>query len=149
MGNMQTPAAAKAATGKRKSSSGKPNSKDMIVDLLMEMRNKQAERLVRFGIAKSTEATEMKKNINAMICSQATSARNAASKNAMALLQFKLNIAHEALEHANTTSNHNKYRAVIEKSHHKMDKYLWKIVMKMTVMFQLFSSKWTASQTCN
>ena len=64
VGNMQTPAAAKGKLGKRKSSGDKANSKDMIIELLTEMHNKRGEKLVRFGMAKSPEATEMKKNIN-------------------------------------------------------------------------------------
>ena len=96
MGNMQTPAAAKGELGKRKSSGDKANSKDMIVELLTEMHNQRGEKLVRFGMAKSPE--EIKKNINAMISSQATLAKHAASKNAMALVQFKLDAANEALD---------------------------------------------------
>jgi len=64
-------------------------------------------------MAKSPEATEMKKNINEMISSQATLAKHAATKNAMVLVQFKLDAANEALERATTTPNHEKYRAII------------------------------------
>jgi hypothetical protein len=77
---MQTPAAAKGETGKRKTLGSKDNSKEMIVELPIEMQNKQGEKLVRFRITKFPEATEMKKNINAMISSQATLAKDAASK---------------------------------------------------------------------
>jgi len=95
---MQTAAAAKGETGKRKSLGSKDNSKEMIVKLLTEMRNKQGEKLVRIRVAKSPEAMEMMKNINAMISSQATLAKHAASKNTMALVQFKLDAANEALD---------------------------------------------------
>jgi hypothetical protein len=124
VGNIQTPAAAKDETGKRKSLGSKANSKEMIVELLTEMQNKQGEKLVRFGMAKLPEATEMKKNINAMISSQATLTKHVASKNAMALVQFKLDAANEALERAITTPNHEKYRAIIKKLNDKMDRYL-------------------------
>jgi hypothetical protein len=82
--------------------------------------------LVRFGMVKSLEVMEMKKNINVMISSQATSAKYSASKNAMALVQFKLHAANEALERATTTHNHEKYRAIIKSSNNKMDRYLMK-----------------------
>jgi hypothetical protein len=39
----------------------------------------------------------MKKNISAMICYQTTSAKHASSKNAMALVQFKLDAAMKPL----------------------------------------------------
>ncbi len=42
--NMQTPAAAKGKSGKRKSLGGKANSKEMIVKLLTKMTNKQGEK---------------------------------------------------------------------------------------------------------
>jgi len=96
VGNMQTPTAAKGKTGERKSLGSKANSKEMIVELLTEMRDKQGGKLVGFGMAKSPK--EMKKNINAMISSKATLAKHAASKNAMALVLFKLDAANEALE---------------------------------------------------
>jgi len=120
--NMQTPAAAKGKSGKRKSLGGKANSK--IVELLTEMQNKQGEKLVRLGMAKFPEATEMKKNINAIISSQATLTKHVALKTAMALVQFKLDAANEALERATTTPNHEKYRAIIKKLNDKMDRYL-------------------------
>jgi len=56
----------------------------------------------------------MKKNINVMISRQATSAKHAASKNAKALVQFKLDAANEALDQATTTPNHEKYKAIIK-----------------------------------
>jgi predicted negative regulator of RcsB-dependent stress response len=65
-------------------------------------------------MAKFPEATEMKKNINVMISRQATSAKHAASKNAKALVQFKLDAANEALDQATTTPNHEKYKAIIK-----------------------------------
>jgi hypothetical protein len=122
--NMQTPAAAKGESGKRKSLGGKANSKEMIVELLTEMQNKQGEKPVRLGMAKLPEATEMKKNINAIISSQATLTKHVALKTAMALVQFKLDAANEALERATTTPNHEKYRAIIKKLNDKMDRYL-------------------------
>jgi hypothetical protein len=121
---MQTPAAAKGELGKRKSSGDKANSKDMIVELLTEMHNQRGEKLVRFGMAKSPEATEMKKNINEMISSQAALAKRAATKNAMALVKFKLDVANEALEQATTAPNREKYRAINKKLNDKMDRYL-------------------------
>jgi len=48
-----------------------------------------------------------------VISSQATLAKHAATKNAMVLVQFKLDAANEALERATTTPNHEKYRAII------------------------------------
>jgi len=66
----------------------------------------------------------MKKNIYAMISSQATLAKHAASKNAMALVQFKLDAANEALEQATTTAHHEKYGAIVKKLSDKMDRYL-------------------------
>jgi len=66
--------------------------------MLTEMRNKQGEKYVRFGMTKSPEAMKMKKNINTMIYSQATSAKHATSKYTTALVQFKLDAANEALE---------------------------------------------------
>jgi hypothetical protein len=42
----------------------------------------------------------------------------------MALVQFKLDAANEALERAITTPNHEKYRAIIKKLNDKMDRYL-------------------------
>jgi len=120
VGNMQTPASAKSKLGKRKSS----GNKDMIVDLLTEMHNQRGEKMVRFGIAKSPEATEMKKTINERISSQATLAQHVATRNAMALVHFKLDVANEALEQATTTHYHEKYRAIIKKLNDKMYRYL-------------------------
>jgi len=47
------------------------------------------------------------KNINALICSQATPARHK-----------------EALQHATNFSDQKEYRSMMENLHHKMDKYL-------------------------
>jgi len=42
----------------------------------------------------------------------------------MALVQFKLDAANEALEQATATPNHEKFRAIIKKLNDKMDRYL-------------------------
>jgi hypothetical protein len=64
--------------------------------LVAELKDRHGEKSVSFGLAKSQETKEMKKYINSIISSQATAAKHNATKDAMALLQYKLNTANEA-----------------------------------------------------
>jgi hypothetical protein len=66
----------------------------------------------------------MKKHINSMISSQTTASKHNATKDAMALLQYKQNTANEALEQAINTHDRDKYTGIIEKLQSKMDKHL-------------------------
>jgi hypothetical protein len=59
-----------------------------------------------------------------MISSHATAAKHNATKDAMALLQYKLSTANEALLRAVNIHEHDKHTGIIEKLQHKMDKHL-------------------------
>jgi hypothetical protein len=83
--------------------------------LVAELKDCHREKSVSFGLAKSPETKEMKKHINSMISSQTTAMKHNATKDAMALLQYKLNTANEALEQVIN---------VHEKLQHKMDMHL-------------------------
>jgi len=66
----------------------------------------------------------MKKNINSMIGSQATAAKHNATKEAMALVQYKIDSATSGLEWPRSEHERNKYTLMIEELQRKLDKYL-------------------------
>jgi hypothetical protein len=92
--------------------------------LVAELKDCHREKSVSFGLAKSPETKEMKKHINSMISSQTTAVKHNATKDAMALLQYKLNTANEALEQVINVHDRDKYTGIIEKLQHKMDMHL-------------------------
>jgi hypothetical protein len=92
--------------------------------LVAELKDRHGEKSVGFGLPKSPDTKERKKHINSMISSQATAAKHNTTKDAMALLQYKLNTANEALERAVNIHECNKYTGIIEKLQCKMDKHL-------------------------
>jgi hypothetical protein len=57
---MQTPAPAKAVEKKR-GSSAKTTNKDILVELVTELKNKKGNNSISFGLTKSPEMKQMKK----------------------------------------------------------------------------------------
>jgi hypothetical protein len=66
----------------------------------------------------------MKKNIKSIIGSQATAAKHIATKEAMALVQYKIDAATSGLEWSHSEHEQNKYNLMIVKLKHKLDRYL-------------------------
>jgi hypothetical protein len=99
-------------------------SKDILVELVTELKDRRGNNSISFGLAKSPETKQMKKNINSMIGSQATAAKHNATKEAMALLQYKIDAATSGLERSRSEHERNKYTLMIEKLQLKLDKYL-------------------------
>jgi hypothetical protein len=124
VGAMATPASAARTTSQKKTSSTKAKNKDMLVELVAELKDRRGEKSVSFGLVKSPDTKEMKLHITSMISSQATAAKHNATKDAMALLVFKLNTANEALLRAVNDVEREKYTRIIEKLQRKMDKHL-------------------------
>jgi hypothetical protein len=123
VGTMRTTAQSGQASSQKKTSSNKAKSKDILIELVTELKDKRGEKSVSFGLAKSPETKEMKKKNNSLISSQATAAKHNATKDAMALLQYKLDTANQASERAIHSHERNKYIGIIEKLQHKMDKH--------------------------
>jgi hypothetical protein len=96
----------------------------MLVELVAELKDRCGEKSVSFGLVKSPDTKEMKLHITSMISSQAKAAKHNATKDAMALLVFKLNTANEALLRAVNDVEREKYTRIIEKLQRKMDKHL-------------------------
>jgi hypothetical protein len=59
-----------------------------------------------------------------MVGSQDTAAKHNATKEAIALVQYKIDAATSGLERCHSEHEQNKYTLMIEKLQHKLDKYL-------------------------
>lgn len=69
---IQYPAPKKAAAKKRESTSKVKNKKkDILVKLVTELKDREGDNLICFGLTKTPETQQMKKNINSMTSSQA------------------------------------------------------------------------------
>jgi hypothetical protein len=75
VGTMGTPAQSGQASSQKKTSSTKAKSKDILIELVTELKDRRGEKSVSFGLVKSPETKEMKKKINSLISSQATAAK--------------------------------------------------------------------------